>query len=248
MAGLRAYHPFPVPPGATGIVLSPGESLHLARSLRARPGEPIEAFDGAGRTWSGVVLSPDAQGLAMRVDSARVRTPLVPALALAQVLPKGGLMDDIVRAAVEVGVAAIYPLFSAHCEVKLDASRAAARVERWNAIAIEACKQSGNPFLPRIASPEPLKAWLARPAGKALRLVGSLEAATPALSRVSIAHEEVEELLALIGPEGDFSPAEYALIREHGVRGVSFGENVLRVPTAALYALVALDQLRQRGN
>jgi 16S rRNA (uracil1498-N3)-methyltransferase len=252
MAGFHAYHPFDVPAGAAEIVLSPTESAHLVRSLRARVGEPVQAFDGRGGRWSGTIGVADARALVVRVDCAERLVPSAPALALAQALPKGGLMDDIVRAAVEVGVAAIFPLFSERCEVRLDAERAAARVERWNTIAVEACKQSGNPFVPHIAPPEALKKWLVRPAEKTLRLVGSLEAGSVPLAsffrRAGGEISEMETLLIVVGPEGDFTAAEYALLRDSGVRGVRFGAHVLRVPTAAGYALAALDQLRQCGG
>jgi 16S rRNA (uracil1498-N3)-methyltransferase len=135
-------------------------------------------------------------------------------------------------------------------------------VEHWRAAAVEACKQSGNPFLPHIAAPAPLKTWLAGEFPKTLAFIGSLEPDAPPLALTArttgnagvadanandaAAVAAPERLLVLIGPEGDFSPAEYALIRARGFRAVRFGPNVLRVPTAAHYALAALDQLRQR--
>jgi 16S rRNA (uracil1498-N3)-methyltransferase len=274
MAGLRAYHPFPVFAGATELVLSPAESAHLVRSLRARPGEALEAFDGTGRIWRGTVLHAQPTALTMRINSAETLQPLSPRLSLAQALPKGGLMDDIIRAAIELGALDIHPLFTQHCEVKLDSSRASTRVERWQTLAIEACKQSGNPFLPRIHSPESLKAFLPKivqrqlPANsgssvqdecvsasallrnslqRTLAFVGSLEAGALPFSSLPVLDASVANLLICIGPEGDFSPEEYALLRDSGVQGVRFGPHVLRVPTAAHYALVALDQLRQRA-
>jgi 16S rRNA (uracil1498-N3)-methyltransferase len=156
-------------------------------------------------------------------------------------------MDEIVRAAVELGVAQLQPLFSERCEVKLDAGRAAARLARWRVIAIEACKQSGNPFLPHIYEPLSLAAWLVASAGQGMRFVGSLEADAVPLALFKPGVEIPAQLTLLIGPEGDLSPGEYALARRHGLCAVRLGENVLRVPTAALYALAALDQLRQRA-
>jgi 16S rRNA (uracil1498-N3)-methyltransferase len=255
MAGFHAYHPFEVTAGATEIVLSAPESAHLVRSLRAKVGEPVQAFDGRGGRWDCHIAAADARALVLRVDHAGRLAPPTPALALAQVLPKGGLMDDIIRAAVEIGVAAIFPLFSERCEVRLDAERAAARAERWNTIAVEACKQSGNPFVPRIAPPEPLKKWLAHPVEKTLCLVGSLEEgnvrSTSFFERFAKTPCELstfDTLLIAVGPEGDFTAAEYVLLRDNGFRGVRFGPYVLRVPTAATYALTALDQLRQHGR
>ncbi|MDR1497586.1 MAG: 16S rRNA (uracil(1498)-N(3))-methyltransferase [Puniceicoccales bacterium] len=249
-AAFRTYYPFPVSADATELTLPPSESAHLIRSLRARPGEPIEAFNGTGQSWHGIVLSTTA-ALTMRIDSRKLHSPKTPALVLAQVLPKYGVMDEIVRASVEIGVAEIHPLFSERCETHLDDPKIAARMKRWNSIAIEACKQSGNPFPPRIACPEPLKTWLLRPMKNTLRMAGSLESTAKPLSSIPTSPAAPgavgwEKLLLLIGPEGDFSPNEYALIRQQGTLPVRFGENTLRVPTAALYALAALDQLRQR--
>ncbi|MDR2429688.1 MAG: 16S rRNA (uracil(1498)-N(3))-methyltransferase [Puniceicoccales bacterium] len=249
MSGLCAYHPFPVPSRAQEITLSPSESAHLARSLRAQAGESVRAFDGNGRSWFGSVARADAGALVMRVESARQVEPPRPVLALAQVLPKGGLMDDIVRAAVEIGAGEIHPLFSGRCEVKLDAARAEARVGRWQGIAIEACKQSGNAFLPSIATPVALKTFLGALPPAAFLFAGSLEADAVELARLpagEVASGNPGRLVLFIGPEGDFSPEEYSLLRRHGVRGVRLGNHVLRVPTAALYGLAALDQLRQR--
>lgn len=247
MAGLHAYHPFPVAVDAPSLTLSAVESKHLVRSLRARIGEPIEVFDGQGTRWRGTVADPQSGGLVMHIAHREKIPPPLPALALAVAIPKGNLLDDILRAAVELDAAAVFPLFSERCEVKLDAARAAAKQERWQAIAIEACKQSANPFLPAIASPQPLANFLrAFPSENALRLVGSLEEETPPLALLPPPSASLEKLLMLIGPEGDFSPAEYAAIRAANFQGVRFGPHVLRVPTAAHYALTALDQFRQR--
>ncbi|MDR1816688.1 MAG: 16S rRNA (uracil(1498)-N(3))-methyltransferase [Puniceicoccales bacterium] len=258
MTILRAYHPLPVPPAATEITLAPAESAHLTRSLRARAGEVVHAFDGHGRLWRGTVARADAAGLVMRVEAEEKARPPAPALLLALALPKGGLFDDILRAAVEIGTAGVFPLLTERCETRLDAQRAAARLARWNTIAVEACKQSGNLFLPQIAPPADFRTWLktlpaAVPAGTLL-LTGSLEDGAPPLAKFFGTDADAgappaahfPALLMLIGPEGDLTPAEHALAREHGFHGVRFGENVLRVPTAALYALAALDQARRR--
>ena len=148
---LRAHHPFDVPADATTLTLSADESRHLAKVLRARPGEAVEAFDGRGGVFAGKILGGDAKALTISVETReRVPEPRC-RIALAQAMPKGSLTDDVVRQATEIGAARIFPLASERCEVKLDAARAAHKLERWRAIAVEACKQSGNRFLPEIA-------------------------------------------------------------------------------------------------
>lgn len=249
---LRAYHPFAVPADAATLALSADESRHLAKVLRARPGEAVEAFDGNGGVFSGKIIGGDAKALAVSVE-ARERVPAPRCrIALAQAMPKGSLMDDVVRQATEIGVARIFPLASERCEVKLDAARAAHKLERWRSIAVEACKQSGNRFLPEIApvrTPAEFFAALAEEArGNAvLRIVASLETGTRFCSEIMRERvaEPPEEILWLVGPEGDFSPEEYAAARAAGFVPARLGANVLRAVTAAVYTLSVADQMRQ---
>lgn len=252
---LRAYHPFPVPADATTLALSEDESRHLAKVLRARVGESVEAFDGNGNVFYGKILDGNAKALTVSVECREC----VPAprcqISLAQAMPKGSLTDDIVRQATEIGAARIFPLASERCEVKLDADRAAHKLERWRAIAVEACKQSGNRFVPEIAPVQTLENFFAGLSEKSsvaggnapLRLVASLEAGTRPCSEIarSRADDVPEEILWLVGPEGDFSPEEYAAARDAGFLPARLGENVLRAATAAIYTLSVADQMRQ---
>lgn len=247
---LRAYHPFDVSAEATTLTLAKEESFHLAKVLRARPGEAVEAFDGKGNVFFGKIQNGDAKALTISIESRES----VPAprcrLALAQALPKGSLMDDIVRQATEIGAARIFPLASARSEVKLDATRAAHKLERWNAIAVEACKQCGNRFVPEIApvmTPAAFFESQKNARGNALRITASLEPGTRSCAEIAreYAANPPEEILWLVGPEGDFSPEEYALARASGCVPARLGDNVLRAVTAAIYTLTAGDQMRQ---
>ncbi len=247
---LRAYHPFEVADETTTLTLSKDESFHLAKVLRARAGEAISVFDGKGKTFSGKILGGDAKALTVSVESrACVPAPRC-RLALAQAMPKGSLMDDVVRQATEIGAARIFPLASARSEVKLDAKRAEHKLERWRAIAVEACKQCGNAFVPEIfpvMTPEAFFRTQLPQRGNALWITASLEAGTRSCTEIARerAGNPPEEILWLVGPEGDFSPEEYALARESGCVPARLGDNVLRAVTAAIYTLAAGDQMRQ---
>lgn len=247
---LRAYHPFDVPAEATTLTLSKDESFHLAKVLRARAGEAVEAFDGKGNIFSGKILNGDAKALTISVESRKH----VPAprcrLALAQAMPKGSLMDDVIRQATEIGAAKIFPLASARSEVKLDAKRAEHKLERWRAIAVEACKQCGNAFVPEVfpvMTPEAFFKTQTPERGNGLWITASLEDGTRSCTEIAreCAKNPPEEILWLVGPEGDFSPEEYALARESGCVPARLGDNVLRAVTAAIYTLAAGDQMRQ---
>ncbi len=247
---LRAFHPFAVSADADKIVLSGEESFHLSKVLRANKGESVEAFDGHGNVWSGKILGGNVKALEISVESHS--TIPVPAcrISLAQAMPKGSHMDDIVRQATEIGVAKIYPLQSARCEVHIDASRAEKKLERWNAIAVESCKQCGNAFLPEILPVTQFSTFYEGSSDNrsTLCLVASLE--PDARSCHSLAETlknapAPTEILFLVGPEGDFSPEEYFSARKAGFIPTRLAGNVLRSVTAAIYALAVADQLRQ---
>jgi 16S rRNA (uracil1498-N3)-methyltransferase len=246
---LRAYHPFPVPAEATTLTLSREESFHIVKVLRARPDEKVSAFDGNGNVWTGRMISNDPKALEIEVETREHFEPPRCRLALAQMLPKGSLTDDIIRAAVEIGLAEFYPILGNRSEMKLDASRAEHKLERWRTIAVEACKQSGNPFVPEIFPAVSSKAFFNKIADEdadTLKLTASLEAGTRSCREIEsdFRTNPPRKILWLVGPEGDLSPEEYASARAAGFQPARLGQFVLRVPTAALYCLSVADQMR----
>jgi RsmE family RNA methyltransferase len=156
MSPLRVWIEAAPAEGVRQVVLSKEESSHLVRSLRARRGDALVLLDGHGLLAEAKLLSADPAGAAVEILRVRQVDPVRPAITVAQGMPKGGTMDDLVRTACEAGAAMIVPLETARCEVKLDAERAAAKRGRWTQQAAEACKQSGNPWQATIAPGEAL--------------------------------------------------------------------------------------------
>ena len=193
--------------------------------------------------------------------------PLRCHITLGQAIPKGKNMDLIVQKAVEIGAAEIAPLISERTIVDLDAKEAEQKKAKWQQIAIEAAKQCGQNWLPHVRAPRKLKDFFIDfpveagvPTGKSqnlplrtaatttfdLRLIGSLQPDALHLKKIlaefsSEYHDRPESVLMLIGPEGDFTPAELALSKSHGCRPITLGPIVLRVETAALYCLSVLS-------
>lgn len=245
---LRAFHPYPLSNDAPGLQLDGAESRHLRKSLRAREGEALEVFDGKGRIRRCTVGESDAFGMRVTVNDTFVAPKPRVTLTLAQVLPKGGLFDDLIRTAVELGAGKIIPLLSERCEVKLDADRAEAKSERWETLAVEALKQSGNPWLIELSPVRKLAKWLPEALGPGKTgLIASLEEGSTRVADFT-APEGLSEIIVLVGPEGDFSPAEYGYAKQAGFAPVRLGAHVLRAETAAAYGLVAADLIRQRAG
>ncbi|PYJ51323.1 MAG: hypothetical protein DME87_03780 [Verrucomicrobia bacterium] len=152
---------------------------------------------------------------------------------------------------------------------------------KWQQIAIEAAKQCGQNWLPRLHAPgkladffdaveaeaalsdrrtgvSPAESPMSQPSFETLpelqkdivqfdlRLIGSLQPDAQHLKKIladySSEHQQrPQSVLMLIGPEGDFTPAELALARRHGCQPITLGPIILRVETAAIYCLSVLS-------
>jgi 16S rRNA (uracil1498-N3)-methyltransferase len=245
MPDFRAFAP-DVPAGAAEIRLGAEESHHLVTVNRCGRGDLVTAFDGHGREWLTECADPSKGATLLRVKEARPAATRTFAITLAQALPKGSTMDEIVRQATEVGAARIIPLLSERTQVHLDGDRADKKIEKWRTTAIEAAKQCGNPWLPEIAPLQNFPAFLTSAKEYDLKLVASLHAGTTTLKQAlgTFAHKHgypPRSALWLVGPEGDFSPAEMTAAVMAGFVPVTLGPLVLRSDTAAIYALSILS-------
>lgn len=251
MPDFRAYAPA-VPAHAAEIRLASDESHHLVTVNRCGRGDPVVAFDGQGHEWLTECIDPAKSAAVLKVKERRPAQARAFEITLAQALPKGATMDDIVRQATEIGAAHIVPLLSERTQVHLDGDRADKKVEKWRTAAIEAAKQCGNPWLPMIAPVRTFAAFLAGPASYDLKLIASLHAGTTHLKKVlaawSAKHGHApRRVLWLVGPEGDFSPSEMTAAITAGCAPVTLGPLVLRSDTAAVYALSILSHELQTG-
>ncbi len=232
-------------PAQSGTVsLTEDEAAHAVRVLRVRPGDPVTVLNGQGLRLLTRVIHADRRRVDLEVQQ-REETPRAPfELCLFQAVTKPKSMEWIVQKATELGVCAIQPVVTARV-VPLGAEAEGARkVDKWRRIAVEALKQCGQPWLPRIEAPAHLTDLLGNAAGSFL---ASLQPGARPL-RDWLA-EDAERLqsgrgwsVALwIGPEGDFTPEETRAILAAGARPITLGPGVLRSETAALCGLTLLD-------
>ena len=228
------------------IRLSPEESHHLVVVNRCMRGDPVVAFDGHGHEWLTECIDPAKSATVLKVKSARPTAVRKFSITLAQSMPKGSTMDDIVRQATEIGATRVVPLLSERTQVHLDGERADKKVEKWRTGAIEAAKQCGNSWLPEIAPIAKFDAFIANARDYDLKLVASLHAGTTTLKHALATYTARQghaprSAVWLVGPEGDFSPAEMTAAITAGFAPVTLGPLVLRSDTAAIYALSILS-------
>ena len=234
------------------ITLSPDESHHLVTVNRAHVGQTVVAFDGRGSEWIGTLARADKRAAVLKVRFLQKAKPLPHEITLGQALPKGQYMDSIVRKATELGAACIVPLESERTQVHLDGDRQDRKIEKWQTAALEAAKQCGNPWLPEIAPIQRAGAFIESARGYDLKLIASLHPGAKSLKQVLADFRAGQQraprkVLWLIGPEGDFTPAEMSASQSCGFEPITLGPLVLRCETAAVYALSVLSYELQAG-
>ena len=236
----------------TEITLSPDESHHLVAVNRARVGDTVVAFDGRGTEWISELAADRKSAATLKVRFKQRIKALPYSITLGQALPKGPSMDAIVRKATEIGVARIVPLESERTQVHLDADRSDRKTEKWQVAALEAAKQCGNAFLPEVLPVQNAIAFMESASGYDLKLIASLQPGAHSLKVVLAGFKSAnarapKNVLWLIGPEGDFTPAEMSIARTAGFEPITLGPLVLRCETAAAYALSILSYELQNG-
>ena len=218
------------------------EAEHLTRVLRLGAGDTVAVFDGRGHEFMARVASA-----ARRDVRVQILSRLEPAgesgvaLTLGQAILKGEKMDDVIRDAVMLGVAAIQPIVTRRSETTVAALLKGARVERWRRVALASVKQSRRAVLPEIRMPLILDVALVEPA-TALRMMLVEPTAAASVEPLSVLQHvpPPADATVFVGPEGGWAPEEWASATAHGVRLMSLGPRTLRadaVPVAAISVL-----------
>lgn len=217
-------------------LLTGEEGRHATKVLRLKKGAGIELFNGEGKVATAEVSEVDGKTLRFQIQEESHPAALLPEIHLYQAVPKGKNMDLIIQKAVELGVAHIHPLLTENTVAISDQPEK--KREKWQKIALEACKQCKQPYLPEVHAPLSFSALETIPDGE--RLVGALHPrAVPMKNALEKAPPRGVLTLA-VGPEGDFSEREYERLEELGFQPVSLGKLVLRVETATLYMISAV--------
>ncbi|MFT5904824.1 MAG: 16S rRNA (uracil1498-N3)-methyltransferase [Cryomorphaceae bacterium] len=215
------------------LTLTGDEAHHCTRVLRSKLGETVEVFDGEGKSAQGEIISLGKDKVEITLKNEPIFSNRPNEIHLIQAIPKGGNMELIVQKAVELGITSIQPLITEHTIVRSE--QMDKKLAKWQRIALEACKQCGQNYLPTILPVEKFSNWIETEQQADLNIVAALLPTSLPLAEIFTAKPKSSS--CLIGPEGDFSDNEYQQIIDADYQPVTLGDIVLRVETATLYCL-----------
>lgn len=235
-----------VPPhairGQRVVVTDPGQLHHLLRVLRIKTGDLLECLDGQGGRYTGRVLRCASRELVVQIDTQRTESRRALSVTLAQALITFDRFEWAIQKATELGADRIMPLVTARTVIRPSPSQAERRGQRWQRIIQQAAQQCGRPSLPVLEPLQPFEQAVAG-ADRASRLImPTLAKETVPLREGLAGLDESASVTILIGPEGDFTPAEAELAARHGAVLVSLGPRTLRAETAAIATLAIVQQ------
>jgi len=242
-------HRFYLPPEQCAdqtLWLTGSEARHAVQVLRLERGERVIVLNGAGLELLCQTLDSQRGKVSLAVLERQALPPLPCQMTLLQGLPKGQIIESIIQKATELGVSRIVPLLTERVVTHLGAREAARKTEKWQRVAIEAIKQCGLAWLPKVEAPLTPAEWLARQEQFELPLLASLQPG----SRHPRSYFEAfrskhgrgpRTACVWVGPEGDFTPAETDALKAAGNLPITLGPRVLRTETAAIYCLSVLN-------
>ena len=230
----------------------PKEQAHYALTvLRLKNNYLIEAFNGKGLQATGKLIVTSRRSAYFqieRVTHPQVESPLN--LTLVQGISKGDRMDYSIQKSVELGVTRIQPILTERCDVKLPPEKFKKRQQQWQAIAINACEQSGRTIVPTILPIQTYTEWLAQsfPPPSSQILLGLVldpyaQQTLNHIEKPKVFENSPPPIQLLIGPEGGLTEQEVQSATQIGLTPITLGPRVLRTETAGPAVIAILQAL-----
>ena len=210
------------------ITLSKNESAHAVKSRRLRQGQEVNLLNGQGGFGKGSIIVVDKRAVEIRLTSFQQSPKNSSSITIATAIPKGDRQKVMIDMLTQLGVSRVIPLNCEHSVTRYSNNLAL----KWERTAIEACKQSQNPWLPTISSAQNIEQLLksesselayADASGESIELLGR-----------SLFQDKAANLTVLIGPEGGFSDNEIKLMAEQKCLPIKLGDFILRTESAAI--------------
>lgn len=216
--------------------LSEEESIHCARVLRLNRGDRVNLIDGVGGFYLGEIVEAHPKRSTLAILETTTEYGKRPYSLHVAIAPTKNIdrFEWFLEKAVEIGVDEITPLLCDRSE------RKDVKLDRSMRVVLAASKQSMHAYMPKINSMTPFKQLVALEHDGS-RAIAYCEGETRPLLHHWLSPKK--SCIVLVGPEGDFSPAEVELAFSKNFTAVSLGNSRLRTETAGVMAAAALSLL-----
>ncbi|MBQ9788566.1 MAG: 16S rRNA (uracil(1498)-N(3))-methyltransferase [Lentisphaeria bacterium] len=211
------------------VSLERTESDHLFKTLRGRVGEQVMLLDGNGTTAIAEIMEKRE----LKILTVTLHEKPSKDIFLFIAAPRKQKLDQIFKQATELGVTAIAII---RCEYSVALPEGSSR---WDAMLLEACKQSNNPFLPQVLPV--MKFQEAIDFVEKNSMLGVFGDMVDNQTALSVS--DCEKIAFFVGPEGGFSDSELALMRSKNFCGLNLGPYILRSETAAICGVAVIRKI-----
>ncbi|MEG1847101.1 MAG: 16S rRNA (uracil(1498)-N(3))-methyltransferase [Lachnospiraceae bacterium] len=222
---------------------------HMKHVLRMRIGEELNVSNGIDqKEYRCAIVGFEEDAVLCELRFVKEDgVELASKVYLFQGLPKADKMELIIQKAVELGVYEIIPMATKRAVVKLDEKKAKNKIERWQAIAEAAAKQSKRRVIPKITDVMTMTEAIAYAGEMDVKLI-PYELAEGMIHTKDIMDSlQAEQTIAVfIGPEGGFDEMEIQAAIDAGMSPITLGKRILRTETAGFTMLAwIMYQLEQ---
>ena len=224
------------------VTISGSDVNHIKNVLRMKPGDPLIICNGQGKDCYCIINRVSDKEITVDISSVEdTKSELAARITLFQGLPKKDKLELIIQKAVELGVYEIIPVMTARSVVRLeDKKKEEKKLERWQAIAEGAAKQSGRGYIPKVQPVIGYKEAVAKASAMDIAVIPYENASGIQLTRDIIGGlQKGSSIGILIGPEGGFEEAEIELAQKQGITPITLGRRILRTETAG-FALLSM--------
>ena len=224
------YAPDITPPLYT---LGDEESKHCVRVLRLGVGDKLHITDGRGNLHPCQIVEAHQHHCTVKIESTQSEYDKMPYSLTMAVAPTKNIerYEWFLEKATEVGVTRFVPIECEHSERRI------IKHDREMRVITSAVKQSLKAYHPELDELTPLRKLIQTPFD-GQKFIAHCANAGKEKSYLPSVIKKAENILILIGPEGDFSPEEINFALENGFEPITLGNQRLRTETAALTATI----------
>ena len=211
---------------------------HIANVLRMKPGEELLISVKGDWDYLCKMVDIETDRVNLKVLESMEQRELPVNITLLQGIPKSDKLEMIIQKAVELGVSEIIPVKTKRVVVKIDEKKVDTKVNRWNAIAESAAKQSKRSIIPKVHEPMSIDNALEIVKDFGVKLIPYENADGIDKTRKILDNmDKTKNIAVFIGPEGGFEESEVEMIKNSGFEVITLGKRILRTETAGLALL-----------